>query len=137
MKIIWFWTKVYFVFFCLLLDVVYILNVMSKTMVSIIIPTYNNEDTIARALTSVAAQTVHDWQIVVVNDCSTDNTVKVVEDNFKRYYKDKIKMGIRHISIFIIFIYILIILYIILYIIILIIINYNIRLYIFFFFCFS
>lgn len=65
---------------------------MNKTMVSIIIPTYNNEDTIARALTSVAAQTVHDWQIVVVNDCSTDNTVKVVEDNFKRYYKDKIKI---------------------------------------------
>ena len=61
-------------------------------MISVVIPTYNNEDTIARALTSVAAQTVHDWQIVLVNDCSTDNTLQIVENNFKKYYKDKVKI---------------------------------------------
>lgn len=61
-------------------------------MISVIVPTYNNEDTISRALTSVAGQTYHDWQIVVVNDASTDNTKKVIEENFCAYYKDKIKI---------------------------------------------
>lgn len=61
-------------------------------MVSVIIPTYNNEDTIGRAITSVASQTYHDWQIVIVNDCSTDNTLKVIQENYKKYYKNKIKI---------------------------------------------
>jgi glycosyltransferase involved in cell wall biosynthesis len=61
-------------------------------MISVVIPTYNNEDTIGRAITSVASQTYHDWQVVIVNDCSTDNTLKFIQDNFKVYYKDKIKI---------------------------------------------
>jgi glycosyltransferase involved in cell wall biosynthesis len=46
--------------------------------VSIIIPTYNRADTILRAIDSVLAQTYTDWELIIVNDGSTDNTAKLL-----------------------------------------------------------
>ena len=54
--------------------------------VSVIIPAYNAEATIAETLRSVEAQTFRDWEVVVVDDCSTDRTVEVAQafgDRFK------------------------------------------------------
>jgi glycosyltransferase involved in cell wall biosynthesis len=45
---------------------------------SIIIPTYNREKEISRALNSVLTQTFQDFEIIVVDDGSTDNTESVV-----------------------------------------------------------
>ena len=49
-------------------------------MFSIVIPLYNKEHTIARTLTSVVAQTYTEFEVVIVNDGSTDNGVEVVND---------------------------------------------------------
>jgi glycosyltransferase involved in cell wall biosynthesis len=46
--------------------------------VSIILPVYNGATTIARALESVFAQTFTDYEVVVVNDGSTDETASVL-----------------------------------------------------------
>ena len=46
--------------------------------VSIIIPTYNRADTIVRAVDSVLAQTFTDWELIIVNDGSTDNTAELL-----------------------------------------------------------
>jgi glycosyltransferase involved in cell wall biosynthesis len=56
---------------------------MAKPLVSAIITTYNREDTISRAISSVLRQTFQDFEIVIVDDASTDQTVKVIQDEFK------------------------------------------------------
>jgi glycosyltransferase involved in cell wall biosynthesis len=48
-------------------------------MFSVVIPLYNKELSIGNTIQSVLNQTFHDFEIVVVNDGSTDNSVKFVE----------------------------------------------------------
>ena len=47
--------------------------------VSVIIPAYNSEDTLGEALQSVRAQTYSDWEAIVVDDASTDETASLAE----------------------------------------------------------
>lgn len=53
---------------------------------SVIIPTYNREGFVARAVESVLAQTCQDFEIIVVDDGSTDGTEAVL-----RPYRDRIR----------------------------------------------
>ena len=48
-------------------------------MISVVIPLYNKADTIARTLESVFAQTYKDYEIVIVDDGSTDGSTAIVE----------------------------------------------------------
>lgn len=54
----------------------------TKPFFSIIIPTYNRADLIGKTLASVLNQTFTDFEIIVVDDGSTDTT-KLVVDSFK------------------------------------------------------
>ncbi|MFD3000864.1 glycosyltransferase family 2 protein [Pontibacter toksunensis] len=47
--------------------------------VSVVIPTYNREDLISETLDSVKAQTLPDWECIVVDDGSVDGTEEVVQ----------------------------------------------------------
>ena len=49
-------------------------------MISVVIPLYNKEKAVRATLESVLAQTYTDYEIVIVNDGSTDNSVAVCED---------------------------------------------------------
>lgn len=65
-------------------------------MVSVIIPTYNRADTLKRSIESVLNQSYQDFEIIVVDDNSTDNTGRVVmefADSRIRYLKNDRKMG--------------------------------------------
>ena len=46
-------------------------------LVSIIMPCYNAERYIAQSIESVLAQTYQNWELLITDDCSTDNSVKV------------------------------------------------------------
>ena len=50
-----------------------------RPIVSVIIPAYNREQTIGRAIQSVLNQTFQDFELIVVDDGSTDGTRAVVE----------------------------------------------------------
>ena len=59
-------------------------------MVSIIIPVYNAEKSLRRCLDSIFEQTYTDYEVIIVNDGSTDNSQRVI-DEYKRKYPEKIK----------------------------------------------
>ena len=50
----------------------------SAPRTSVIIPTYNRAGVVGRAIHSVLAQSFHDWELIVVDDGSSDNTESVV-----------------------------------------------------------
>lgn len=51
---------------------------MNSSLVSIITPTYNSEKFIIETIQSVQKQSYPDWEMIIVDDCSTDNTVSIV-----------------------------------------------------------
>lgn len=51
---------------------------MEKNLVSIIMPTYNCGRFIAESIHSVLNQTYENWELIIQDDCSTDNTKDVV-----------------------------------------------------------
>lgn len=66
--------------------------------VSIITPLYNKEQYIEETILSVCAQTYQDWELIVVDDCSTDDGAAVVKkymemDSRIHYYKNEENMG--------------------------------------------
>ena len=54
-------------------------------MISVIIPCFNSEKFIARALQSVLKQTYSNYEIIVVDNNSSDNTVSIIYDYVQRY----------------------------------------------------
>ena len=50
-------------------------------MVSVIMPVYNTEKYVEEAICSVLSQSYQDWELLVVDDCSTDSSVSII----KRY----------------------------------------------------
>ncbi|RHJ54933.1 glycosyltransferase family 2 protein [Bacteroides sp. AM10-21B] len=56
---------------------------MNKT-VSVIMPVYNAEKYVAFAINSVLAQSYSNWELLVVDDCSTDLSVTLVSDYVKK-----------------------------------------------------
>ncbi len=64
--------------------------------VSVIIPTYNRAKLLPRAVNSVLNQTFKDFELIIVDDASTDNTeevVKTFKDSRIKYIKHRINKG--------------------------------------------
>ena len=68
-----------------------------SAFVSIIMPSYNTSSFIAESIQAVLAQTYQAWELIIVDDCSLDNTDEVVkpflEDDRIKYYKNKKNSG--------------------------------------------
>lgn len=52
---------------------------MMNQKVSIIMPAYNSADFIGRSIECVLAQTYIDWELLIIDDCSSDETTAVVK----------------------------------------------------------
>lgn len=65
---------------------------MEQELVSIIIPAYNVEKYIAETMESVRLQTYPHWELLVVEDGSSDNTVEVIEEYIKNKEEKRIRL---------------------------------------------
>lgn len=66
-------------------------------MVSIVIATYNRASTLPRAIESVRRQTHGDWELIIVDDGSTDHTPEIIaaiEDSRIRTYRHAKNRGV-------------------------------------------
>jgi glycosyltransferase involved in cell wall biosynthesis len=52
----------------------------SQPLVSIVTPVYNGEKYLAECIESVLAQTYENWNYVIVNNCSSDRSLKIAQD---------------------------------------------------------
>ena len=64
---------------------------MSEDLVSIIMPTYNCGRYIKESIESVQSQSYKSWELILVDDCSSDDTIKVVQ---------KIQLGDNRVKLF-------------------------------------
>ena len=65
-------------------------------LVSVIMPCYNTADFIAESIRSIQEQTYSNWELIIVDDCSTDNTQDIVAgfgDPRIRYLRNETNSG--------------------------------------------
>lgn len=51
----------------------------ASNLVSIVLPVYNGEQYIDKAVESIIGQNYKNWELILVNDCSTDRTLEILE----------------------------------------------------------
>lgn len=68
---------------------------MSKIRVSIIVPVYNVEKYIVRCMNSIASQTFHGIEAILVDDCGQDGSLRLI-DNFLCNYTGDVDFRIIH-----------------------------------------
>lgn len=69
-----------------------------KSLVSIITPSYNSEKFIKETIESVLNQTYTNWELLIVDDCSTDDSPKIIKEYLKidsriKYLKNEKNKG--------------------------------------------
>lgn len=73
------------------------LKKLQNELVSIITPSYNTGQYIAKTIESVLDQTYENWEMIIVDDCSTDNTDEIISqylaDNRIKYIKKNKNSG--------------------------------------------
>lgn len=65
---------------------------MKKDLVSVIVPVYNAEKFINETIDSVISQTYPNWELILVDDQSTDNSCEIIKEYQKKYSKENIKL---------------------------------------------
>lgn len=63
---------------------------MSDSLVSIIMPAYNVEKYISESIESVINQTYQNWELIIVDDCSIDNTKDIIKSFEKQDKRIKV-----------------------------------------------
>jgi len=73
------------------------MNKKNNPLVSIILPTYNRSEYLSRAIESVLGQTYNNFELVIIDDCSTDRTSEIIskyQDSRIKIIKNKENLGL-------------------------------------------
>lgn len=62
----------------------------NKRMISIIMPVYNSEKYVSEAIESVCKQSYRNWELLIVNDGSTDHTPQIIDDYVQKDSRIKV-----------------------------------------------
>jgi glycosyltransferase involved in cell wall biosynthesis len=69
--------------------------------ISVIMPVYNAGKYVKEAIESISNQTFSDWELIIIDDCSTDNSVEIIQSfHDKRiiFLKNEINLGVSKTS---------------------------------------
>src|SRR5688572_7405599 len=72
---------------------------VQKPKVSVVVPAYNAEAVLGEALESIFAQSYTDYEVIVIDDCSTDRTYAIAKDLSKRDKRVKAYRNDRNIGV--------------------------------------
>ena len=64
------------------------IHIKNPPLVSILVTTYNNEKYIKKTIESIKKQLYKNWELIIINDCSTDSTFNII----KKYKSNNIKI---------------------------------------------
>tara|TARA_X000000950_G_scaffold254025_1_gene317444 strand:+ start:12397 stop:13392 length:996 start_codon:yes stop_codon:yes gene_type:complete len=64
-----------------------------KLMISIIIPNYNKSQFLSETINSVKKQTYDNWEAIIIDDCSSDNSVDIIEKLISNDNKFSLKVN--------------------------------------------
>ncbi len=64
---------------------------MQNPLISVLLPTYNCDKYINECMDSILCQTYSNFELLIIDDCSTDNTVNLIQD----YKDERIKLTIK------------------------------------------
>src|SRR5439155_14855095 len=68
------------------------MSIHSQPLVSVVTPVYNGEKYLSECIESVLAQTYQNWEYIIVNNCSTDNSLEIAQG----YAKKDPRIGIHN-----------------------------------------
>ena len=57
---------------------------MNNIKISVIVPIYNTEKYLNRCIDSILSQTLNDIELILINDCSTDKSLDII-NSYKKY----------------------------------------------------
>ena len=58
-------------------------------MISIVVPVYNAAKYIEETIESVVNQTYKDWELLLVDDCSKDDSAEVIQEVIRSFEQDE------------------------------------------------
>lgn len=68
-------------------------------MITVIIPFFNAESCLKKAVNSVLTQSYEDWELILINDCSLDNSLNIANEFAKKSHKVQVISNNRNIGV--------------------------------------